>query len=418
MPFILLYSFLFPLLLPFAFLRLWIKGRKNKAYREHWVERIGQFSFRLDHSIWVHAVSLGEMVAAGPLIQTLLTRNPTQKLALTCMTPTGRMEAQKWADKYPERVFVAYLPYDYSFFIKRALRQIRPRLLIVMETEIWPNLFRLCKAPILIANARISDQAITGYKRIRFLMEEVLQEVDEVLAQSEIDCKRFQFLGAPHVSVMGNIKYDLPEPIQAIEQAAGIQKTWKKRLILTAGSTHAGEDNLLLEAYQKLKVQYPNLFLILVPRHPERFDAVYDLCLKMGLSCVRRSSNQDVQEEDIFLVDAMGELKTFYALSDLVFVGGSLISIGGHNILEAAILGKPIFVGPYMQNARKVVEEFLENKALVQVEQPSELVQTIDKLLQDSETREKMGRNASLMMNKNRGALDRLMQTISHFNRL
>lgn len=414
---IFLYSFLFTLLFPLAFLRLWLKGRKNKAYREHWPERLGHYPFKLEHSIWLHAVSLGEMVAAAPLIQTLLMHNIGEKLVLTCMTPTGRMEALKWADKYPERVFVAYLPYDIPFCVNRALKSIKPRLLIVMETEMWPNLFRQCAAPIINANARISDRAFKKYQKIRFVMEDVLQEVDEVAAQSELDAKRFQALGARHVSVMGNIKYDLPDPADAIKHAAALSTTWNKRLIITAGSTHAGEDNLLLEAYQKLKPRYPDLLLILVPRHPERFNAVYDLCLKMGLSCARRSQNAPLKQEDIFLVDAMGELKTFYALSDIVFVGGSLITIGGHNILEAAILGKPIFVGPYMQNARKVVEEFLENKALVQVQNPAELVSVIEKLLQDPARSEVLGQNALSMMAKNRGALDHLMSIVSTFSR-
>lgn len=412
----LIYSVLFTLLLPLPFIRLWFKGKKNPGYRVNWPERLGALPFKLDESIWIHGVSLGEMVAAAPLIQTLLDRNPRQKIVLSCMTPTGRLEADKWANQYKDRVFATYLPYDAPFCIKRAIAAIKPSLLIVMETEIWPNLFRLVKAPIIIANARISDHANPGYQRFRFAIKPCFRYVSEVAAQSEIDAQRFKALGAKNVSVMGNIKYDLASPIDAIEKALKLQKAWPERLIITAGSTHEGEESLLLEAYKKLKPQFPDLLLILVPRHPERFDRVEAIVKEMQLKSLRRSSGRALTDEDIFIVDTVGEVKTFYALSDLVFVGGSLIPIGGHNILEAAILGKAIVVGPHMQNARKIVQEFLSHQALTQLQSSSlnELTCTLQNLLSDSTLRTKLGNNALQMMDKNKGALNRLLKIVDN----
>ncbi len=235
-----LYSCLFSLLLPLAFLRLWRKGFKNKAYRQHWAERLGLLPFTLDQSIWLHAVSLGEMVAAAPLIQALVNRDSKQKLVLTCMTPTGRLEAQKWADQFPGRVYVSYLPYDVPCCLMIAIKRIKPSLLIVMETELWPNVFRYSKVPIIIANARISDRALPRYQKMRSLMPIVFQHVKTVAAQSEADAERFKLLGASTVCVMGNIKYDLPDPSDAIKSAIALKKTWSPRLILTAASTHEG----------------------------------------------------------------------------------------------------------------------------------------------------------------------------------
>lgn len=414
-----LYSFFFTLALPFMFARLWLKGRKNKAYRQHWAERIGHLPFQLKQSIWLHAVSLGEIVAAAPIIEKLLSRDSKQRLVLSCTTPTGRAEAQKWAKKFPDRVFVIYLPYDAAFALQSAVSSIRPTLLIVMETEIWPNLFRLVKAPIIIANARISDHSFPSYQRFRFAFKPCFQYVNEVAAQSELDAQRFQTLGAPKISVMGNIKYDLAEPTDAIQKAAEIQARWSQRLIICAGSTHESEERLLLEAYGQLKIQFPTLLLILIPRHPERFDHVANLVNGMHFSCLRRTENKPLHNEDVLLVDAMGEVKTFYALADLVFVGGSIITLGGHNILEGAILAKPIFVGPHMQNARQVVREFLDHDALIQLKTTSlaELTDTLQELLSDTTRRNTLGQNAFNLIEKNKGALihllaivDRLMQ--------
>lgn len=410
----LLYSFLFTLALPLIFLRLWQKGKKNNGYRLHWGERLGFLPFEMNQSVWLHAVSLGEMVAAAPIIEMLLNRNPAEKLVLTCTTPTGRAEAEKWCRKFPERVFVAYLPYDIPFALKRAVASIQPTLLIVMETELWPNLFRLVKAPVIIANARISDRAFLRYQRFRFAIKSCFQYVNAIAAQSKLDAERFEALGAEKVSIMGNIKYDLAQPIEAIQKATEIQASWPKRLVICAGSTHEGEEDLLLEAFQQLKVNFPELLLILIPRHPERFNRVAELIKTKHCSYLRRSENKPLQSEDVFLVDAMGEVKTFYALADLVFVGGSIITLGGHNILEGAILGKPIFVGPHMQNARQVVQEFLNHEALVQLQTNtlSELTTTLQKLLADPVLRNRLGQNAFNMINQNKGALDRLMVII------
>ncbi len=406
----LVYSCLFLLLLPLAFLRLWRKGRKNKDYLQHWGERLGKISFQLQQSIWLHAVSMGEMVAANPLIQTLLDRQET--LFLTCMTPTGRSEALKWQAKYPQQIFVAYLPYDVPFAIRRVVKKVNPKLLIVMETELWPNLFYLIKAPIIIANARISDRALAKYRKICSLMQYLLKPVSIIAAQSDQDAERFTTLGAQSIKVAGNIKYDLGDPCSDIQKASALLKTWSPRFVITAGSTHEGEETLLLKAYQILKLEYPQLLLILIPRHPERFDRVAALCQQYHLKYLRYSQGQHITNEDVFIVDTMGQVKTLYALSDIVFVGGSLTPIGGHNILEAAIFGKPIIVGPFMQNARKIVAEFLANHALMQITQPKDITQGLQQLIQNEAQRQVLGQNAAKMIKKNRGSLNRLMQMI------
>jgi len=220
----LFYSALFTLLLPLVFLRLLIKGRKNPGYRQHWAERMGHLPFQLQSTIWLHAVSLGEMVAAGPLIETLLNTYPKSQLVLTMMTPTGRAEAEKWQNKFPERIFIAYLAYDAPCAIKKAIRRINPKILIVMETELWPNLFYHLKAPILIANARISDRALPKYRKAQRLLSPFLKKITAVAAQSETDKERFLMLGADNVSVLGNIKYDLSTPNDAIQNAKVLQK--------------------------------------------------------------------------------------------------------------------------------------------------------------------------------------------------
>lgn len=410
-----LYSCLLSLFLPLVFLRLWYKGRKNAAYRAHWSERLGNLPFRTDSSIWLHAVSLGEMVAAAPLIQALIERVPDQKLVLTCMTPTGRTEAAKWAIKFPKQIFVSYLPYDTAPCIKKALRHIHPKLLIVMETELWPNLFRWVKVPIFVINARISDRALPSYQKIKCLMRFIFRHVSEVLAQSEIDKNRFVALGAKQVSVMGNIKYDLPDPSAIFTKATLLKSTWPARLILAAGSTHEGEEQALLSAYQSLKPVHPSLLLILIPRRPERFASVANLCQEMHLSCLKFSENKALTNEDIFLVDAMGEAKTFYALADVVFIGGSLVPVGGHNILEAAIFAKPIIVGPNMQNARAIVRDFLSHHALIQTPDSVQLTPDLQRLFADNTLRQNLGQNAQLLMTENRGALSKVLQRIAPY---
>lgn len=246
-------------------------------------------------------------------------------------------------------------------------------------------------------------------------MRFIFLPISEVLAQSDADKNRFVALGAKQVSVMGNIKYDLPDPSAILTKATLLKNTWPARLILTAGSTHEGEERALLSAYQALKVAHPDLLLILIPRHSERFASVANLCRDMHLSCLKFSENKILTTEDIFLVDAMGEAKTFYALADAVFIGGSLVPVGGHNILEAAIFAKPIVVGPFMQNARSIVNDFLKHEALIQTPDSAHLAPDLERLFNDKILCQTLGHNALSLMTKNRGALSTVLQRIAPY---
>lgn len=414
---IFIYTLLFYIFLPLVFARLYWRGRKNKMYRERWGERLGKTPFTLKSSLWIHAVSLGEAVAATPLIEALLKIYPNDNIVVTTTTPTGSAHIQKLVQKHKERLYHAYFPYDLPHALSRFFSRVHPRILIVMETELWPNVFAAanrCKVPILVVNARISDKALPRYEKIKAWMPTILNRVTYVAAQSERDQQRFIDLGlsSDKASNAGNIKYDFVLPEGILEKAEAIKSTWPERFVLIAASTHEGEETLFLEAYSQLKKIEPRLLLILVPRHPERFSRVESLIREKNLNLIKRSEATPITEHtNVFLGDTMGELFVYYALSDLAFVGGSLIPIGGHNILEPAALQLPIVMGPYMNNSQAIVQDFLSHKAAVAVS-PTQLAGDIAPLLQDTNLRQALGRNALALLEQNRGALNRLLGLI------
>ncbi len=413
-----LYTFLFYLALPLVFLRLCLRARKNPSYRKNWAERRGIPHFRCKSSIWLHAVSLGEMVAATPLIKALLEAYPLDKMVLTTMTPTGRDQAARLAKQFPKRIRVSYVPYDLPWFLKRFMRAVSPRILIIMETELWPNMIKQAhqqQVPILLANARISDHAYSQYQRIQRYLKPIFAQINCVAAQSEHDLERFQSLGLDHEKGVqaGNLKYDFTLPTDIKEKAEAMKASWPPRLVWIAASTHEGEELQILQAYQVIKKKHKDLLLILVPRHPERFERVAGYIAAAGLSCVRRSSGQliDVQT-DVFLGDSMGELLFYYALSDVAFVGGSLVNIGGHNILEPAALGVPIICGPYMQNSKAIVQDFLAQKAMVQTTVET-FTPELMRLLSRKRDRASLVKAATALLAKNKGVLQCLTGIIS-----
>ncbi|HYF98287.1 MAG TPA: lipid IV(A) 3-deoxy-D-manno-octulosonic acid transferase, partial [Coxiellaceae bacterium] len=358
------YSLILGLALPFLFVRLWWRSRSNPDYQQRWSERLGFFPRELSSaSIWLHAVSLGEAVAATPLIKFLLQRYPDLPLVITSTTPTGSAYINK---HFKDQVIASYLPFDLSFLLKRFLKRAKPKLCIIMETELWPNLLHCCQRQnihVILANARLSNSSARGYARIKFIVKKMLNSLTWVIAQSDLDAQNFLSLGLQpeKLLVAGNIKFDLQLPDGLQEQALQLrQQLGQDRLIWAAASTHAGEEEIILQAFKRLRINHPNLLLILVPRHADRFDTVAELCGAHVCKVARRSLNEfPTADTDIYLSDTFGEMLLLYAASHMAFVGGSLVPVGGHNLIEPAALALPILSGPNLHNFTKVSELLL-----------------------------------------------------------
>ncbi len=410
----LIYNGLLYLILPLALLRLYWRGRRDAGHRQRWRERLGFVPTLLPGGLWVHAVSVGETRAALPLIRALLDRYPDLPLLVTTTTLTGSRQVR---EALGERVQHVYAPYDLPGATRRFLQRARPRLAVIMETELWPNLLRQCATasiPVLLANARLSERSARGYGRIRGLTAALLRDVTLIAAQADADAARFRALGAPRVEVTGNLKYDLALPVDLPERGQRLRRDLlgDQRPVWIAASTHAGEDEPILEAFARLCARWPAL-LLLVPRHPERFDSVAALCRQQGFSVIRRSERKVcAPDTTVFLGDSMGELLLFYAAADLAFVGGSLVATGGHNVLEPALLGLPVLFGPHMFNFTEAGERLLEAEAAWRVADAGELAAAVDRLLTDSELRQTAGRRGQAVVERHRGALAALLGLI------
>lgn len=410
----LLYTLCFYLLVPVILLRLIWRGLKAPAYRSRLAERFGWFKAPpMDKPLWIHAVSVGETIAAAPLINRLLAENPAQQIIVTTMTPTGSERVQAL---FGGRVFHVYAPYDLPDAIARFLKRCQPSALIVMETELWPNLINGCyrrNIPVLVANARLSARSAKGYARFGTLSRGMLQQISRIAAQHQEDGQRFIQLGLPadRLSVTGSIKFDLELPGNLYNDAQALrQQLGSERPIWIAASTHAGEDELLLQAHKSLLNNYPDLLLILVPRHPERFDQVYRLCCEQNLSTARRSLDEPCRDQTrVLLGDTMGELMLFYGAGDIAFVGGSLIANGGHNPLEPAALGLPVLMGPHLFNFSHICSQLQEAGGLHVVEADAQAIEeALESWLTHPEQREAAGQAAQGVVNANQGALTRL----------
>lgn len=408
----LLYTALFYLILPLLFVRLWWKSRKQSLYRTRWSERLGKIpDLQTKDPIWVHAVSLGEVIAAKPLVRALEEQYPDKKIIITTMTATGSREAKKMIS---EQVCHFFVPYDVPLAINRFMEHIHPSCLIIMETELWPNLIhcvRLKNIPILLANARLSDKSFKSYRRFKFLSSLLFKPLTHVMAQSEQDASRFNQLGIEqkNITSAGNLKFDLSVPEQqVIEGKAFKEKFFPNRPVWIAASTHAGEEELILSAHEEILKTLPSALLILVPRHPERFDDVAKLCNKHQMSSIRRShlSNNAETHVAVLLGDSMGELYFYYAMSDIAFVGGSLVPIGGHNLLEPAALHLPIITGKNLSNFRAISSTLKNKNALIKVNDTQELFSEVTKLLQNPTLKKQMGEAAYSVIAQNRGALN------------
>lgn len=405
-----LYSFFFTLLTPFILLRLLWRSRETPEYRRRWPERFGRVKPLSKPVIWIHAVSVGEVLATPPLVQALKTQYPGHQVLITTMTPTGAEQVKK---QLGDLVTHYYVPYDLPCAIQSFLKRIQPEILIVIETELWPNLLHYTNArqiPIILANARLSPRSYQRYQKIHFVVKPMLEKITTVIAQSVLDAERFLALGLPQekLVVTGNIKFDMSISDEVIQQGKMLKKTWQPRLAWLGASTHEGEESIILDIFISIKKRYPNLLLILVPRHPNRFDKVAEYCTQRGFKVSRRSYQEAVHPEtDIYLADTMGELRLLYAASDIVFVGGSLVPIGGHNLIEPAAFELPIISGQYLHNFTLVSELLLAAQALRLVSTPHELMNALDQLLENPSLREQMGKAAYQVFLANKGAVEK-----------
>lgn len=419
-PLRLLYTSLFTLALPFIVLRLIWRGLRIPDYWRRWSERFGASPILSEHAdvIWIHAVSVGEVEASRPLVAILQTEFPQHQLLITTMTPTG---SERVKLLFADSVAHCYVPYDLPFIIQRFLQRSHPQFGIIMETEIWPNLLLSCQQqniPLILANARMSERSAKAYARFPKFTKTILQSLPIIAAQGEQDRQRFQKLGADieKVHAIGNLKYEISLPASLTEQAATMRNMWDNdRPVWVAASTHEGEEDIVLNASRQVRSVLPDLLLIIVPRHPERFDRVAALSQRAGFKTLRRSEQKpcppDVQ---VLVVDTMGELPLFYAASDVAFVGGSLVPHGGHNLLEPAALGRAILTGPHYFNFNDITAQFLEANAALQVTDTQSLATTVIELLQNAQQRAQMGEAGLQLIANSQGASTRLINLIKY----
>ncbi len=413
-----LYSVLLYCLIPFILLRLLWRSIKAPAYRQRIKERFGFFKMPCwEQSIWIHAVSVGEMIAITPLVKKLQTQYPDIPIVITTTTPTGSARVKAL---FGESVWHVYFPYDLVPVLNRFLNQIKPAILIMVETEIWANLLIECdkrQIPTLLANARLSQKSAKGYAKLGQFSQHVFSKIKRVAAQTPTDAAHFIQLGVPkaRVSITGSIKFDIQLPASLSEQAQVLQYNWgNDRPVWVAASTHEGEEDILLNIQKKLKQKCPQVLLVLIPRHPERFEKVAKLIKKYKLTFQKRSTGLAQPKDEVYLVDSMGEVPLFYAAADIAFVGGSLIARGGHNILEAAALGVPVLFGSYMFNFQSISEMIINKNAGIQIQTQAELAKMVKHWLSNASERARIGENARQAVAENVGALDKLFLLIQN----
>jgi len=409
-----LYTAVLYLLTPFALLRLLRRGFSERGYWRRWPERFGFVPPEPEAgAVWVHAVSVGEVQAAAPLIRSLRLHAP---VIVTTTTPTGSRQVRRL---FGEEVRHAYIPYDLPGAVRRFLRRVRPRLLVVMETELWPNLFHECRhagIPVVLANARISARSEAGYRRARRLVRATLDCLSAVVPQSRVDAERLLQLGADpaRMTPSGNLKFDVELPPSLLEQAQALRRVLGvDRPVWIAASTHEGEEERILDAHDIVRGRLPAALLVIVPRHPQRFARVCALCRHRGYRTVRRTEGVPCPAEaGVFVGDTMGELPAFYAAADAAYVGGSLVDAGGHNLLEPAAVGVPVLSGPHLGNFAEVAGMLERAGALRLVHDPAELAREVGALLADPSRRAGMGERGRLLVERNRGSVRRLLDTL------
>lgn len=412
-----LYTFVMYLATPLIVLRLLLRGMRYGNYHRRWPERFGLFAKpAFGGSLWVHAVSVGEVNAAEPLIKALKRDYPNAPLVVTTVTPTGSARVHQL---FGDSVFHVYLPYDLPFAVHRFLKRVRPRLALIVETEIWPNLYFACRRrgiPLMIVNARLSERSLRGYRPMRSLVRAALRTVHQIAAQSRSDAARYRLLGAEptRIVVSGNLKFDMPVPDGAVDKGAALRAQWGRlRPVWIAASTHEGEELPVLEAHLEVLRRLPDALLLIAPRHPERFKPVEHSARSLGFAVATRSADGvPASLHQLFVIDAMGELMPFYAAADLAFVGGSLVPIGGHNVLEPAALARPVLVGPHTFNFEEITLTLIGEGGAQRVTHAQQLGRDVLDLLRDAGLRERMGGRARHVFDSERGAVGRVMTLI------
>jgi 3-deoxy-D-manno-octulosonic-acid transferase len=410
----LLYSLAWWLALPLVLARLWLRGRKEPGYRRHLAERFGFYSPPPTRPLlWVHAVSVGETRAAEPLIDALLAAYPRHAILLTHMTPTGRATGQALYGKHGERLRQCYLPYDTNWMVGRFLRYFRPAICILMETEVWPNVMAQCRrhqVPVALVNARLSERSLAKAQRLSALMTEAARSMACVAAQTEADAQRLSSLGAPHVAVTGSVKFDVTPPQAAVDKGLAMRALIGARPVFLCASTREGEESLILDAWKE--AGSGDALLLIVPRHPQRFDEVARMAQERGFAVLRRTAMDDrpvPADVQVLLGDSMGEMFAYYAACDLAFIGGSLLPLGGQNLIEACAVGKPVLIGPHTFNFAAVSEDAVAAGAALRVGDAGAMVSEAQRLLKEAGQREAMAERALAFARQHRGATARTM---------
>ena len=414
-----LYSLLTYIAAPLFSVVLLLRGLRDRSYWHNFAQRFG-FGPALDSSpIWVHAVSVGEVQASAALVNSLRERYPNIPVIVTTFTPTGAGRARAL---FKDRAEVRYLPYDLPGAVQRFFTRVRPRIAVIFETELWPNLYHECgrrRVPLVLASARLSPRSVGRYKRLGSLFRETLARGVVVAAQGEADATRFRALGSDpgNTHVTGNLKFDFSVPDDIVERGQALRAYYAPgRPVWVAGSTHGGgEEEALIEAQKVVRSRYPRALLVMAPRHPNRFGEVAAQLVSRGVRFVRRSQTPvagALEEAEVLLLDTLGELLDFYAAADVAFVGGSLVPIGGHNLLEPAALGLPILTGPNNSNSAEAARQLVTNGAAQIVQGGQDLGEKVAALFAEPDTRARMGHAGRDFVTANKGALDKLLRLV------
>jgi len=424
-----IYTFLLFLLLPLTPLKLLLRGRKQPEYLQHWQERYGFYKLQCHKPVlWLHCVSVGETRAAEPLVKTLLQQYPGHQILLTHTTPTGRATGEQL---FGDKVARVYLPYDLPFAVNRFLKHFKPAIGVLMETELWFNLIAACQqqnVPLLLVNARLSERSARGYGKLGKLVQQGLSGLTAIAAQTAQDAERLQNLGATNVSISGNLKFDVAPHDDATAKGLLLRSAMgSKRPVFLAASTREGEEAIILDAITEAKI--PNLLTIIVPRHPQRFNEVAELLKKRNVEFVRRSTlgNDSSLSNDaggkaivnphtaVVLGDSMGEMFSYYASCDVAFIGGSLLPLGGQNLIEACSVGKPVLTGPHTFNFAQATEMAISAGAAQRVQDSAGLAGSLQALFNDAAARKAMGAAALRFSSESRGATERTLALIQRY---